>query len=898
MQGQAVEAGASEPATNVLNRILLTKNSTAKQGSKCDNTDSDLILYSGDCLRSGAGHNYVIVDLLGQGTFGQVVKCQKVPSASNTAGDEGMEEVAVKVVKNKPAYFNQALTEIRILKFVKERLIKGPDSVFVEMEDYFKHKDHLCLTFEILGPNLYELLKGNQFRGFPTAVVRKYVMQILSGCKALAQEKIVHCDLKPENILIVGEEENRRVKIIDLGSACFEGQTVYSYIQSRFYRSPEVLLRIGYDSAIDVWSVGCIAAELFLGLPLFPGVSEHSQLGRIIDMFETYPPDHMLRRGRATKKFFKPRKQCPPVQKRNRADQFLNNPGRPKSLLSSNERYSLKIAPPDTLFQYKTPQEYADTMSLAVDKYKTYFRYAHLDDIIMYYPMAQVNVKKERQERTCFIDLLRGLLLIDHCERWTAAQAGEHPFFSKTQLPEGGYKPSADAAIDKRRQDMCDQLKEMRLKGSAGRVVGKKTAATQKVGEGTGADVATSNKSERGRSRPVKIRKNRRHSSGDTHSGSLGTTDTTTRLPATNLTPPQKVPRVNLGDSKLKESSPSQSHLALSLKMSNLGTAGDTDNRVYLGTSLPSASSFMSAQSTYNKKVQEGQVSKRVGDKTTMEADPKTLGQMVTGGGMSNFQVSNLSGSDLFGTTPVNNSNVPPLHRRAQLAVGEIHSNFASSSNHNAVAKGQFHPDAKADGQSSGNRKAQESGISTGQNTGFKLPQSWAGVSAPWMQPPIFTPPVAGNTAFGTGAAQGDTKEKSITRKRKGNQQSLLSNLFSGEQQAISQNTANSSSAHGLLFNQYNPMISHFGSAPESSHVFQAFANRGKLASENSVQPKMLPSKLSPKIGSTSPTVQDDDGWGDDQFDLEMDNPSPVPNRPTADSVTTAANIALPEAKP
>ena len=61
------------------------------------------------------------------------------------------------------------------------------------------------------------------------------------------------------------------IKLIDFGSACFENRTVYSYIQSRFYRSPEVVLGSPYSVAIDMWSFGCVAAELFLGLPLFPG---------------------------------------------------------------------------------------------------------------------------------------------------------------------------------------------------------------------------------------------------------------------------------------------------------------------------------------------------------------------------------------------------------------------------------------------------------------------------------------------------------------------------------------------------------------------------------------------------------------------------------------------------
>ncbi len=74
------------------------------------------------------------------------------------------------------------------------------------------------------------------------------------------------------------------IKVIDFGSACHERQTVYTYIQSRFYRSPEVLLGMSYTASIDMWSLGCIAVELFLGLPLFPGTSEYNQLTRIIEM--------------------------------------------------------------------------------------------------------------------------------------------------------------------------------------------------------------------------------------------------------------------------------------------------------------------------------------------------------------------------------------------------------------------------------------------------------------------------------------------------------------------------------------------------------------------------------------------------------------------------------------
>ena len=83
----------------------------------------------------------------------------------------------------------------------------------------------------------------------------------------------MHCDLKPENIML--KQPNKSgIKVIDYGSSCMHNERIYTYIQSRFYRAPEIILGIPYTSAIDMWSFGCILAELYTGFPLFPGESE------------------------------------------------------------------------------------------------------------------------------------------------------------------------------------------------------------------------------------------------------------------------------------------------------------------------------------------------------------------------------------------------------------------------------------------------------------------------------------------------------------------------------------------------------------------------------------------------------------------------------------------------
>jgi dual specificity tyrosine-phosphorylation-regulated kinase 2/3/4 len=89
--------------------------------------------------------------------------------------------------------------------------------------------------------------------------------------------------LKPENILL-NQENKSGIKIIDYGSSCFLGQRIYTYIQSRFYRAPEIILGIPYTMAIDMWSFGCIIAELYTGYPIFPGENEVDQLAFIMEV--------------------------------------------------------------------------------------------------------------------------------------------------------------------------------------------------------------------------------------------------------------------------------------------------------------------------------------------------------------------------------------------------------------------------------------------------------------------------------------------------------------------------------------------------------------------------------------------------------------------------------------
>ncbi|KAI3708276.1 hypothetical protein L2E82_37442 [Cichorium intybus] len=209
--------------------------------------------------------------------------------------------------------------------------------------------------------------------------------KILYGLALMKDAAIIHCDLKPENILLCTSVKPAAIKIIDFGSTCMEDHTVYSYIQSRYYRSPEVLLGYQYTTAIDMWSFGCIVAELFLGVPLFPGALEFDLLRRMI--------------------------------------KILGVGHKETSQVSSCGRSS---------YQALNEEEYEARKKKKPSIGKEYFNHMNLAAIVKKYPyrknLQDEDLAKESQIRLELIDFLRGLVEFDPAKRWSPLQASKHPF--------------------------------------------------------------------------------------------------------------------------------------------------------------------------------------------------------------------------------------------------------------------------------------------------------------------------------------------------------------------------------------------------------------------------------------------------------------------------------------
>ncbi|GMM50999.1 hypothetical protein DASB73_019570 [Starmerella bacillaris] len=259
-----------------------------------------------ESLNEHIGYRYRVVGKLGVGSFGSVLKCRDHKSGRM---------VAVKITSSVPGLQTQARIEASILRSLMTEHSGDPDRHhFVRYIEHFRFRNHLCIASELLGPNLYDMIKWNRYKGLNESTVKFISKQLAEGLDFLASKNIIHCDLKPENIL-VSDFEECQVKIIDFGSSCYEGKRLYTYIQSRFYRSPEILLGLPYGPAIDTWSYGAIVVELLLGRPVFPGEDE-SDLFALMCQFLGCPSPQLL-------------------MKCSRAQLFVNRNGQPLKLTNT-----------------------------------------------------------------------------------------------------------------------------------------------------------------------------------------------------------------------------------------------------------------------------------------------------------------------------------------------------------------------------------------------------------------------------------------------------------------------------------------------------------------------------------------------------------------------------------
>ncbi|KAG2486140.1 hypothetical protein HYH03_015233 [Edaphochlamys debaryana] len=209
--------------------------------------------------------------------------------------------VCLKVVKNDKECMDACLEEVRLLQMINARDPRDEHHI-ARLYDYFYHLGHLFLVVELLGGNLFDTQCYDPSY-FTPGRMQAIARQVLDGLAFLHSSNVIHADVKPENILVKNYSKCS-VKLIDLGCSIYNSEAHMShYVQSRSYRAPEVMLGLPYDGRIDVWSLGCVMAELATGQVLFPNVSEAAMMARMLGMLGEFPP-HMLQQGQYAGAFF------------------------------------------------------------------------------------------------------------------------------------------------------------------------------------------------------------------------------------------------------------------------------------------------------------------------------------------------------------------------------------------------------------------------------------------------------------------------------------------------------------------------------------------------------------------------------------------------------------------
>ncbi|XP_045901918.1 homeodomain-interacting protein kinase 2-like [Micropterus dolomieu] len=330
---------------------------------------------------------YLVQNLKGQGTFGKVAHCIKLDT---------MENVAVKIVKKHFTWAGEreafALKKLRVLDLNKSNLVKFFES--------FEHRGQMCLVLEMLDKSLHDLMIERRNRPLRLSEIRVISQQMLVALNALKNIGLVHADIKPDNVMLVHHQlQPFRVKLIDFGMASPVSIVKHgSIIQALGYRAPEVILGLPVDEAIDMWSLGCVMAFMYLGQHLYPIRCEY-EVVRIIVQMQGQPGDHLLDAGVHSKKFF-----------------------------SKNQDSTKQVWRLNTPAEYKLETGQETQQSRAISN-----KYTCMEDMTKDHPKPKADT--EYEDTRAFLSFLKRTLSVDSVTRIAPTEALGHRFITMRHFP-------------------------------------------------------------------------------------------------------------------------------------------------------------------------------------------------------------------------------------------------------------------------------------------------------------------------------------------------------------------------------------------------------------------------------------------------------------------------------
>uniref|UniRef100_A0A8C4QPH3 cyclin-dependent kinase n=1 Tax=Eptatretus burgeri TaxID=7764 RepID=A0A8C4QPH3_EPTBU len=224
-------------------------------------------------------NQYERVAEIGVGAYGTVYKARDVQN--------GGRFVALKKVRVHTSEDGMPMSTIREVALLRQlESFEHPN--IVRLFDVYTtactdRETRLTLVFEFIDQDLSMFLEKVPPPGLPESRIRDMMQQFLNGLDFLHTHRVVHRDLKPQNILVTS---GGQLKLADFGLARIYSfqMALTSVVVTLWYRAPEVLLQASYATPVDLWSVGCIFAEMFRRRPLFSGNSDIDQLNKIFDL--------------------------------------------------------------------------------------------------------------------------------------------------------------------------------------------------------------------------------------------------------------------------------------------------------------------------------------------------------------------------------------------------------------------------------------------------------------------------------------------------------------------------------------------------------------------------------------------------------------------------------------
>lgn len=271
-------------------------------------------------------------------------------------------------------------SQVKLLKLLSRRIDSEQRALLPALLNVFYYRETLFIVYELLRDNLYHIYKYIEECALPKYFtcqrLREVARQCLQTLAVLHAQHVIHCDLKPENILIQSLTACQ-VKVIDYGNAYLHHDQRCSYVQSRAYRAPEVVLGHAYSTKVDLWSFGCILMELLTNRLLFDNRSVQSLLASHIALLGPFPK-RLVEEGQLSEYYF----------------EHMGSSSHPQTLVGKHDGRLCRMKPTSTSLEALCERHGADDPN--------------------------------------FASFIRQLLALDPVERATAEKALQHPFLRDT----------------------------------------------------------------------------------------------------------------------------------------------------------------------------------------------------------------------------------------------------------------------------------------------------------------------------------------------------------------------------------------------------------------------------------------------------------------------------------